>query len=307
MKHLFIINPVAGGKDQRLRIMGAAAKALHARNETDYDFYVTRGPMDAVEKIRTAAAEAAGAGTELRVYACGGDGTLNECCNGAAGLSHVAVTHYPCGTGNDFIKQFGADKALFSRIDRLLDGEVRPLDLISCNGRYSVNICSVGVDARIGTQVHQYSALPLVGGATGYLVSVGVNLIRGINQRLTVTTEEEVPDTGEFALVCVCNGTWYGGSFNPVPEARPDDGMLDVLLVRGVSRLTFLRLVGEYAKGNYARYPRYIRHVRTRSITISGDEPFIINLDGEALESDRAEMTVCPGALRFLFPAGLEK
>ncbi len=307
MKHLFIINPVAGGKDQRLEIMGAASGALHARGETDYAFYVTRGPMDAVEKIRAAAAEAAGAGTELRVYACGGDGTLNECCNGAAGLPHVAVTQYPCGTGNDFIKQFGADKALFSQIGRLLDGEVRPLDLIFCNGRYSVNICSVGVDARIGTQVHRYSSLPLVGGATGYLVSVVVNLIRGINQRLTIATDGETPCTGDFALACVCNGTWYGGSFNPVPEARPDDGLLDVLLVRGVSRLTFLRLVGEYAKGNYARYPRYIRHVRARTVTIAGEAPFVINLDGEALESNRAEMTVCPGALRFLFPAGLGK
>ena len=307
MKHLFIINPVAGGKDQRLEVMARAAAALRARNAEDHEFYVTQGPLDAVAKVRAAAEEAAAAGAELRVYACGGDGTLNECCNGAAGLSHVAVTHYPRGTGNDFIKQFGADKALFSKIDRLLDGQVRPLDLISCAGRYSVNICSVGVDARIGTQVHQYSALPLVGGATGYLVSAAVNLIRGINQRLTVTVDGEAPVTGDFALVCVCNGSWYGGSFHPVPEARPDDGLLDVLLVRGVSRLTFLRLVGQYAKGNYARYPDYIRHVRTRSITIQGETPFVINLDGEALESDRAEMTVHPGALRFLFPAGLGK
>ena len=168
MKHLFIINPVAGGKDQRLEIMGAASGALHARGETDYAFYVTRGPMDAVEKIRAAAAEAAGAGTELRVYACGGDGTLNECCNGAAGLPHVAVTQYPCGTGNDFIKQFGADKALFSQIGRLLDGEVRPLDLIFCNGRYSVNICSVGVgrpDRHPGPPVQQ----PAPGGGRHWL------------------------------------------------------------------------------------------------------------------------------------------
>jgi len=109
MKHLFIVNPVAGGKDRREYVAEQARLALEG-SEDAYEVYVTTAPMDACAKI---AAEAA-SGEELRVYACGGDGTLNECVNGAVGRSNVAVTHFPCGTGNDFIKMFGGGKdALF--------------------------------------------------------------------------------------------------------------------------------------------------------------------------------------------------
>ena len=98
MKHLFIVNPVAGGKDRTAEITALAGQTLQSSGAL-FEVYVTKAPMDACDKIRADAAE----GGELRVYACGGDGTLNECVNGAAGLQNVAVTHFPCGTGNDFI------------------------------------------------------------------------------------------------------------------------------------------------------------------------------------------------------------
>ena len=122
MKHLFIVNPVAGGKDRREYVAEQARRALEG-SEDAYEVYVTTAPMDACAKI---AAEAA-SGEELRVYACGGDGTLNECVNGAVGHANVAVTHFPCGTGNDFIKMFGEEKARFFDLAELVRGEVRQI------------------------------------------------------------------------------------------------------------------------------------------------------------------------------------
>ena len=98
MKHLFIVNPAAGRSDRTAEISAKAAE-LFAGRENEFDVYVTKGPMDAPEAIKRAAAE----GGELRVYSCGGDGTYNECVCGAAGLPNVAVTPYATGTGNDFI------------------------------------------------------------------------------------------------------------------------------------------------------------------------------------------------------------
>ena len=89
----------------------------------EFEIYVTEAPMDACRHIRETAAD----GAELRAYACGGDGTLNEGVNGAAGLSNVAVTHFPCGTGNDFIKMFGPGKDRFFDLTGLINGEVRPI------------------------------------------------------------------------------------------------------------------------------------------------------------------------------------
>ena len=103
MKHYFIINPVAGGKDRTEEISCTVKEAMKSAAPNDaFEIYVTKGPMDASRAVK----EKASGGEELRIYACGGDGTLNECVNGAAGFENAAVTHYPTGTGNDFIKIF---------------------------------------------------------------------------------------------------------------------------------------------------------------------------------------------------------
>ncbi|NLA87092.1 MAG: hypothetical protein GX847_07400 [Clostridiales bacterium] len=241
--------------------------------------YITKAPMDACTKIKAEA----GSGKPLRIYACGGDGTLNECVNGAAGFKHTAVTHYPTGTGNDFVKMFGEeDASKFRDLTALIDGFEHPVDLIDCNGRLGINICSVGIDARIGTDVHKYSGIPLIGGATGYIVSMLVNLIRGVNQHLKITTDTLSLD-GQFALVCACNGRFYGGGFNPVPEALPDDGIIEFLIVREVSRLKFIRVVGKYAKGRYKEFSDIILHVRGNTMKIVSEKDLVVNIDGELI------------------------
>ena len=210
---------------------------------------------------------------------------------------------YPTGTGNDFIKSFGkADAALFSDLDALLEGEPLPLDLICCNGRYGASICSVGIDARIGGDVHKYSKLPLLGGATGYVTSLVVNIIKGINQVLDIMVDGRCY-AGPRALVCACNGSYYGGGFNPIPEAEPDDGRLDVLLVDKVSRIGFLRMVGRYAKGRYKELPVITREAGTEMEICCADE-LAVNVDGEILRDKQVRMELCPHALSFLFPKG---
>ena len=299
MKHLFIVNPVAGGKDSTDLVSARVAQAFSGR-EGDFEIYTTKAPMDACSKIEQEAAS----GEELRVYACGGDGTLNECVCGAAGKENVAVTHFPTGTGNDFIKNFGEERERFRDLEELLNGEVRKLDVIDCNGRYSINICSVGIDARIGTDVHKYSTIPVIGGATGYVTSLAVNLFKGIKDELRVICDGKLY-YGEMSLVCVCNGSYYGGGFNPVPEARTDDGLLDILIVKGVSRLTFLKVVGAYAKGRYADQPGLITHVQSSTIDIESEKELVVNVDGEAIYGKKISMRLVPRGVNFIVPANM--
>ncbi len=300
MKHLFIVNPAAGGKDSTDFVSAKVAQFFSGK-EGDFEIYSTKAPMDAVKKIEYEAQLC----DELRVYACGGDGTLNECVCGAAGHDNVAVTHFPTGTGNDFIKTFGEESKRFFELDSLIHGEVRPIDLINCNGRYSVNICSVGIDARIGGDVHKYSKIPLIGGATGYVTSTAVNLFKGITDSLRVICGGKLY-YGEMSLICACNGRFYGGGFNPVPEARLDDGLIDFLIVKGVSRLTFVKLVGKYAKGKYADFPKYITHVRSTSMEIESEKELVVNVDGEIIRGKKVSMKVIPGGVNFIFPSGMQ-
>ena len=184
MKHLFIVNPTAGGSDKTAIVTERVNTAFsHFETSGDtYEIYVTKAPMDAPGKIKAEAAE----NERLHVYACGGDGTFNECVCGAAGLDNVAVCPFPTGTGNDFCRMFGEEKDMFRDLDALLRGSEHPIDLIDCNGRFCSNICSVGIDARIGTSVHNYSKIPVIGGATGYVVSLIVNVFKGINRHMRV-------------------------------------------------------------------------------------------------------------------------
>ena len=302
MKHLFIINPVAGGKNRRFAGTESEIRRFAGELHDPCEIYITKGPMDACVKV----AKEAESGDTLRVYACGGDGTLNECVNGGAKRSNVAVTHYPTGTGNDFIRMFGnEDMQRFYDLRSLVEGTVRPLDLIDCDGRYGISICSVGIDARVARDVHKYSKIPLIGGATGYVISLLVNVVKGVKQNYRVTTADGTLEK-EITLVCACNGRFYGGGFNPVPDAIPDDGILEYLIISGVSRLMVARIVGKYAKGRFRELEDAVTYIRGGFLRIEALREFVVNIDGEIVTAKEISFNIVPKGVNFIFPSGMQ-
>ena len=299
MKHLFIINPAAGSRDRTKDYSVTIHEVCSMRN-LDYRIEVSAAPGECTRIAR----EAAESGEEVRIYACGGDGTLNEVAAGAAGFPNAAVTAFSGGSGNDFTKLFSDPKAFFD-LERLLEAEEAQFDLIRCNGDIALNICSVGLDARIGTDVASYKRLPLLHGFRAYVASTVVNVIKGIAEHYIVEIDGERVDD-EHTFVCVCNGRFYGGGFNPVPEADPADGLLDVLLVKKVSRLQVPGLIGKYKNGRYKELPAsLVRHVRTKELRIRCDKATPVNLDGEVRMAQIVDFSVAEEKLRFFYPKGL--
>ena len=299
MKHLFLINPAAGKYDHTAQIT-QKVRALCEPRGLDYAIRVSKQPGDCTRMAR----EAAASGSPARIYACGGDGTLNEVVNGAAGADNLAVTHFLGGSGNDFIKIFHKPEA-FEDLQALLDDpDETMLDLIQVGEDYGVNIVSMGIDARIGTEVHKYSGIPLVGGTGAYIVSAVANVFKGINRPMKLRVGDYTAE-GEHALVCACNGRFYGGGFNPSLTARPDDGILDIYVVKGVSLFALARYIGKYASGKGENYPRYITHLRGDSLHIEFEEDNVINIDGEAMSARTVDMKLLPGALRLIVPKGM--
>ena len=298
MKHLYIVNPAAGKYDHTEELTGRI-RALCTSRGLDYEIRVSGKPGDCTAITRQAAAS----GEEYRVYACGGDGTLNEVVCGAAGAANLAVTHYPCGSGNDFVKNF-SDPAAFTQLERLLDPEEMLLDLIRVGEDHCLSICSIGIDARIGTSIQRYKHLPLVGGKGAYNLSTVVNLIQGIHRHYVVEVNGQRVD-GRFTLICVCNGRCYGGGYMPVPEARPDDGKLELLLVKKVSRLQVAKIIGKYKAGRYAEMPEIFTHFTTDRVRIRCDREEVVNLDGEARYAQEVEIRLSEHKLRFFYPKGL--
>ena len=296
--HLFIINPAAGSYNRTEKVSEIIHKICRAR-KLDYEIRVSTAPGECGRIAR----EAAQTGRELRIYACGGDGTLNEVVSGAAGFDNAAVSVYSGGSGNDFVKLFDDPKAFFD-LHRLMDAEEATFDLIDCNGDISLNICSVGLDARIGTDVSNYKRIPLLQGFRAYAASTVVNVVRGIAEHYVVEVDGETIGD-EFTMICVCNGRFYGGGFNPVPTADPTDGLLDVLLVKKVTRAQVPLVIGKYKAGRYAELPHLVRHIQTDKLTIRCDAPTPINLDGELRTARDVTFRISEKKIRFFYPKGL--
>ncbi len=298
MTHLFIINPAAGSRNRTQEYSDIIHKLCRERG-LSYDIRVSTAPGE----CRRFAREAAMTGEDYRIYACGGDGTLNEVMSGAAGFENAAVTVYSGGSGNDFVKIFDDPKAFF-QLERLLDAEEATFDLIDCNGDLSLNICSVGLDARIGTDVSNYKRIPLLHGFRAYAASTVVNVIRGIAEHYVVEVDGKSYD-GDLTMICICNGRYYGGGFYAMPDADPTDGMLDVLLVKKVSRLQVAGVVGKYKDGKYKELGHIVQYLRSNKITVHCDKPTSIQLDGELRTVKDITFRVSDKKLRFFYPRGL--
>lgn len=302
MKHVFIINPTAGKRNCTTQMM-ETAKSLAARHNLDLDCILTKRSGHAMETVRALARS----GQDVRVYACGGDGTMNEVANGLAGFANAAMTCIPIGTGNDFLKNFGDKAPLFADPENLWNGPELTLDAIDCGGRLAMTVACSGFDAQVADDVHKYGDIPLLKGQGSYILSLGINfLLRSLGHPWTITLDGTAMP-GEYALAAVCNGRYYGGGFMPVAEARMDDGVLNTLVVQKVSRAAFLRFVGAYSKGRYYTLPQVARCYTAREICIeSPDQDIVTCLDGEIMRSRKVTLQLSEKKVRFFGPAGCD-
>lgn len=300
MKHIFIINPTAGKYDSRQRIY-EMADHLRTAHGLDVQCILTKKQGHATE----IAQKLCQTGESLRFYACGGDGTVNEVANGIIGYDNAAMSVIPVGTGNDFLKNFGGDMDKFRDAENLWNGPQFPMDAIDVNGRVALTIACSGIDARVARDVHKYSESPLLDGKGSYIYSLAVNfLFKGIGTHWTITLDD-VTTEGDWSLVSVCNGRYYGGGFMPVAEARMDDGVLNTLVVREVNRRTFLKFVGPYSRGEYAKFPEYAHCSCPKVVHIHSEKPDIVTcLDGESVVNSDVTIKLHDKKLNFFGPEG---
>lgn len=296
MKHVFIVNPMAG-RHSSYDWVRAQAEAWFPSHGEAYSILVTRAPLHAVEIAR----EIAHKGDPVRFYSVGGDGTLNEVMRGALGFENAEVACVPAGSGNDYIKNFGSF-AEFRDIPSQSQGVAIPVDLVRCGERLSCNICSVGFDAEVAYHLGLFKRLPLFTGSTAYLASMFYCLIRKVKNHFTVQVDEQAEIQGAYTLISCPNGVCYGGGFRPLPMASVTDGKIEFLLAKSISRLRFLHLVGNYKKGTVEKIPNVVTRVPGSHIHITSDHPFAVNLDGECYTETDLTFEIMPGAGRFVLP-----
>lgn len=300
VEHLFIVNPTAGKRD----ITPEIQRFLSDNPQLSARMHRTKAPGEATVYLRRYLASRP---EPIRLYACGGDGTLNEVVNGAVGFPQASVGCYPCGSGNDFVKYYGG-AGPFLDLKGLVDGREVPVDLIQAGERYAINACHFGFDTAVAAAIGRYKRFPLLQGRGAYLAAVARAFLFSMRSRCALTCDGEVFHEGNFLLCTIANGSHVGGAYRCAPRSRDDDGQLEVCLVDPVSRWKFLRLMGAYQRGEHLDDPRFsscIHYRRARSMRLSASDGFALSLDGEVVSGQDFSIRVLPQALRFILPRSL--
>lgn len=300
MKHVFIVNPHAGASDNEQKLRAAIAGLPES---ADCEVYVTRAVGDATEYVRARCRESKG--EALRFIACGGDGTINEVFNGAVGFENVSVTCYPCGSGNDFVKAFGgADR--FLDVAKLVAAPETKLDLLKVGDRYSNNVVNFGFDTTVAITINKEREKTGHGNKNAYTKGVITALIKSMNNRCTVIADgETLNPSGRLLLCTLANGQYVGGSFKCAPRSKPDDGLIDVCVIKPISRLRFVRILTPYTNGEHLDredMKDIVTYRRARRIEVKAEPGFAYSLDGEIIYSDHFTVEIAEKAINFAVP-----
>lgn len=277
MRHIFIINPASGKdehKDLEIKIQSVFKKQDYEIVHTEYKGHA----KELAEKY-------ASSGEEICIYACGGDGTLNEVVNGMYMYPSAKLAIIPVGTGNDFIKCIkGYEKKDFLNLEGYLIGVHKKVDLLKIDDSVSINITNIGLDVEIVEKVTKFKRIPLVNGSAAYIMALLYCFFSSLKHKLQVIVDEKDLGVNEYTFVVAANGTCYGGGFTPCPNASLDDGYIDVCLVKNINRRVIARLIGKYKAGTHTEYEKYIEMYRVKKIQIKSDSLIKLSLDGEVIE-----------------------
>lgn len=304
-RHLVILNPAAGKGRAAERSLELEAD-LKARG-LDFQVRLTTAPGDAIAMARGAGAE----GWEV-VVAAGGDGTVNEVLNGLARAKREegrspALAVLPVGRGNDFCYGAGVPGGLAAAAAAIAAGARRPLDIGLVaggdypEGRYFGNGIGVGFDTIVGLAAARMS---WARGAAGYAVGALATFIAFPKPPRIRMTWGEKSYEGPSAQISLMNGRRMGGLFFMAPQARVDDGLLDLCMAQALNRREMIDLLGRYTKGSQAAHPK-VGVDRARSFRIEAPAGGLVcHADGETICVDGRELRVecLPGYLEIVAP-----
>ena len=304
MIYHFILNPKSGNSPKQKK-MEAEIKAACIRRQLSYHIYYWSAVGDATEYVKSMVRIS----SERQRFICiGGDGTINEIANSAPCNPNVEFGVIPCGSGNDFVRNFSNTK-LFADINAQIDGDTVSLDLIKCNDNYCVNMVNIGFDCAVVKEAANLKKYKLVTPGMSYIFGVVAVLFKKFGTKMKIIFDDGEILEQEFTLTAIGNGKFCGGGFMAAPRALLDDGLLDVCAINKLSRLTFISLVGLYKKGTYLENKRAMKLIRHRQVPhfrMEFDTPVPICIDGEIKGAKTIDFSVVRNAFNFVIPKGCE-
>lgn len=289
--YVIIMNPTAGG-GRADAICKGVCELLELR-AIPHRIEIT----ESAEHATVLAGDAARSGCEA-IVAVGGDGTL---CEIAAGLAEQAVPLYfvPCGTGNDFVRVLNLPSDPIEALIAQLDGEPVHLDMAVVNGKGFLNVAGSGFDVDVLRETIRYKHVGK--GLIPYLLGLisALRQFHAFKAELTLDTGEVLKE--EFTIISIANGRFFGGGMKVAPLAEVTDGLLDVMIIRGLPKWVVPFLLPLFIFGLHAKLPFICRIRRCQEVKLVAPG-MTFNMDGELHQMDEANVRILPGHLSIRLP-----
>jgi len=300
MNHLCIINPMAGNVSGRVNEVEDEIRRFFAGNpHMNYDIHVTRWKRDASGFILRYVNNAP---ETVRVYAFGGGGTLFEVANGVVGLPNVQVAWYPLGREDGLLYAFGENcRDAFQSLKNLSLSPVISFDTIRAKNHLVVGNLLIGFEAvsyQKGRMLSKQYMLPL--SVSYILAGFFYAFVKPDMQRYHIEMNfVELED--DFLGFFVSNAFSYGiGKL--APDARFNDGYMDLYTFKPPPKRLGIRVALDYLRGQYDKWPDYIRHYRCKKLRITSPRNMILSMDGEIFYDRELNLELLPASLDFVCP-----
>jgi YegS/Rv2252/BmrU family lipid kinase len=290
---IIIANPLSGSFPRHYAYKLDETLTFLRQRGWKVDLHITKAAGEAQQLAHEAVARHANL-----VIAAGGDGTINEIIQELAG-SETALAVLPYGTINVWAREIGIPLDIAVAREVLLNGQVRNIDLGRLNDRYFLLMAGIGIDGEVTQAVEKKPIKRL--GVLGYLLIATWLGLGYPSFRARLRFNNKRPLKLRALQIIVGNTQLYAGAVKFTWEAKCDDGLLDVCVVRRRSVLGRIVMALDFILRREKRN-QWIRYYTVTSLEISTRQPVAIQVDGEPAGSTPARFTIAAGALKVLVP-----
>jgi len=289
MKHVFVFDPKAfyGQQWKMDNIQDSIGQYFRTQESPDFSIQFSRYRRNAMSIIHDES-EKAQSGDIIRVYAIGGEEILFDCVNAVAHYPNMQIAIVPHGENNDFLKIFGENNIeLFRDIPALVQSEALPTDAIRWGVNYALNSCYIGMNSIISKRIKDLkssmnkTSFILFSKFSSFLSKISSSFNKEIAAREYKITVDDADYSGNYCLIHVANGPYHAGRITGVAEATPDDGLLDIALIRSSHPLGTLASINKYSKG---KRPKNCVLLQGKKIIIRSANHMWIQLDNEYIQ-----------------------
>jgi len=305
MKHVFVFDPKAFYSQQWKmdNILDNIGQFFRTQEAPDFSIQFSRYRRNAITIIQDEA-EKAKPDDIIRIYAVGGEEILFDCVNGVAHFPNMQLAAVPHGESYDFLKIFGESNIeSFRDIPSLVKGNALQTDIIKWGVNYALNSCYIGMNSSISKKILDLKSNMNKGSFIIFSkFSSFLNTLFGAFDKNVAAREYKIniddkDYSGQYCLIHVANTPYHAGRMTGVSDAMPNDGLLDITLIKSSHPMKTLSSMRRYSRG---KRPRNCVIVRAKNISIQATGQMWIQLDNEYIQDTNITMSVVNHAVQIV-------